>query len=693
MTPSPTQETERLAALRSYDILDTPPEEAFDRITRLTAALTGVPIVLISLVDAHRQWFKSALGLSARESPRENSFCSTAILQEDGLVIEDAQADPRFAGNPLVVGPPHVRFYAGAPLRVLSGHRIGTLCLIDRKPRRLDPAHRALLADLAATVVDALDLRLAAHRSRAETERLLAVQHALKASEARNRAILDAAADAIITIDDHGLIESANSACLTLFGYPADELIGQNVRVLMAEPDRSAHDGYLARYRATGETRTPRCGRDILCRGKDGTLRPGHLAVSKVQLDGRTLFTGIIRDLTEEQRVQAELRRTSGLMQAVIEDSIDPIFIKDLDGRYILANDACARAMGHTQDQIIGSTDRDLLPAEAVPLLRAVDNRVIATGETLTVEETLPTPAGIKIFLSTKSPLTDDHGASTGVIGIARDITARKRAEEALTLAKEEADLANQAKSDFLSAMSHELRTPLNAVLGFSQMLEMNPAEPLSAAQQRCVGHIHRAGQHLLDLINEVLDLARIESGRLKLTIEDIDVRPILLESVALMLPLAEPRDIAIRIEPPAEPGNRRVRADATRLTQVLVNLLSNAIKYNRPGGAVSVLENLTPDGRLRLTVIDTGYGMAPEWVAQLFQPFNRLGAESSEIEGTGIGLAITRQLVALMGGTIGVSSRAGQGSVFWIELPLAAPAPETDRPAPLTRPKASINL
>ena len=170
MQPSPTQETERLAVLTDYDVLDTPPEEAFDRITRIAAALTGVPIVLVSLVDSQRQWFKAALGVTARESPRENSFCSHAILHDRVLVIEDTLADPRFADNPLVVGPPYVRFYAGAPLRVCSGHRIGTLCLIDRKPRQLSEEQRTLLTDLAATVVDALDLRSAARRSRAETE-------------------------------------------------------------------------------------------------------------------------------------------------------------------------------------------------------------------------------------------------------------------------------------------------------------------------------------------------------------------------------------------------------------------------------------------------------------------------------------------------------------------------------------------
>ena len=371
--------------------------------------------------------------------------------------------------------------------------------------------------------------------------------------------------------------------------------------------------------------------------------------------------------------VQTELLNTLSLMHAVVDNSIDPIFVKDLSGRFLLANAACARTLGRSQEEVLGRRCADFLPAEVAEALQRNDDLVIKGGRMISATEVLPNRSGgITIYVSAKSPLFGADGKIAGVVGIARDITTHKQAEEAMIRAKEEADQANAAKTEFLSAMSHELRTPLNAVLGFSQMLEMNQEkEPLTPTQQKCVGHIHRAGQHLLDLINEVLDLAKIETGRLNLMIESVDARDLIQESLSLVAPMAEPAEIALRFERPDAPPPQ-VLADVTRFKQIMVNLLSNAIKYNRRGGAVTIAETVLSGGRLRLTVSDTGRGIAPEHLGQLFQPFNRLSADVSDIEGTGIGLSITRRLVLLMSGDIGVETRLGEGSSFWIELPLA---------------------
>ena len=675
LPPGLVDEGARLEALRAYDILDTQPEPAFERIARLAAAITRMPIVLVSLVDERRAWFKAAIGLEAREVPREQSFCSCALPGKEILLVEDAAADPRFADSPLVTGSPFIRSYAGAPLLSRSGHAVGVLCAIDSQPRRLDTEQINGLADLAATVVDALELRLAARQVQAEAEALRAARNALAASEARHRAVLDTAVDAIVTIDGRGRIDSANAACGRLFGYAPEELVGRDVGVLMPRSEAARHDEALARYRHGRRSiivNGP--GREVTARRKDGSLLPVHLAVSGTEVAGEAIFTGIIRDITDQRAVQEELLNTLALMHAVIDNSTDPIFIKDLDGHYLLLNASTARAIGRSQEEILGRCDADFLPAAMVKQLRAIDTEVTTTGRTLCVEERLPGPdGGSTIYLSTKTPLIGANGQISGVVGIARDITARKAAEEALRRAKEEADLASSAKTEFLSAMSHELRTPLNAVLGFSQMLEMNGAkEALTPTQRKCVNHIHRAGQHLLDLINEILDLAKIETGRLSLMIESIDLREVLRESLSLVAPMAEPAEITFSIEPPPNPPPQ-VLADGVRLKQVLVNLLSNAVKYNRHQGTVTVSE-AAAGGRLRLTVRDSGRGIAPEHLDQLFQPFNRLSADISGIEGTGIGLTITRRLVLLMGGEIGVDSRLGEGSAFWIELPLAPP-------------------
>ncbi len=268
---------------------------------------------------------------------------------------------------------------------------------------------------------------------------------------------------------------------------------------------------------------------------------------------------------------------------------------------------------------------------------------------------------------------TDAAGHLLRLTGTVQDITERVEAEQALIIARDEADRANQAKSAFLSSMSHELRTPMNAILGFGQLMEYD--EELSDEHKDNVREILKAGHHLLELINEVLDLAKVESGHIDLSLEPVEVCPIVEECLNLVSPLADRRDIQF-----SHSGLKgaAVRADRMRLRQVLINLLSNAIKYNREGGSVRLDVRSEGADRLRILVTDTGQGIPAARLTELFQPFNRLDAENSGIEGTGIGLTITRRIVEMMGGTVDVESEVGVGSTFWIELPLES-LPEPD--------------
>ena len=251
------------------------------------------------------------------------------------------------------------------------------------------------------------------------------------------------------------------------------------------------------------------------------------------------------------------------------------------------------------------------------------------------------------------------------------DISDLVAAREAILGAKNEAETANRAKSEFLSSMSHELRTPLNAVLGFAQLLRDYPDQPLTAEQAAHVEQILDGGQHLLGLVNEVLDLARIESGRLDLSVESVDLAQTVRESLVLVQPLADERDIAIIVDADIASGTA-VMADPSRLKQVLLNVLSNAVKYNRDKGTVSLSAAATDSDMLRISISDTGPGIAAESHDEVFRPFSRLGAEASKVEGTGIGLTISRQLIESMGGTLDFESTLGQGSTFWIEVPIA---------------------
>jgi PAS domain S-box-containing protein len=299
------------------------------------------------------------------------------------------------------------------------------------------------------------------------------------------------------------------------------------------------------------------------------------------------------------------------------------------------------------------------------------------------VELTYIRPDGTRFpAIVSVTALRDEQEALIGYLFIGTDNTARKQGEVALAQkhielesAREAADKANAAKSDFLSNMSHELRTPLNAVLGFAQLMET--ATPLpTPAQKVSIEQILKGGWYLLRLINEILDLALIESGKLLMVQETVDLSEILLDCQVMILPQAEARGITVHF-----PENTRkfyIDADQTRIKQVMVNLLSNAIKYNHPKGTVTVTCTVTPEQLMRVSVTDTGEGLAPELMEQLFQPFNRLGQEAGVTEGTGIGLVVTKQLVELMGGTIGVHSEVGVGSTFWFQVPIVL-APASD--------------
>ncbi len=307
----------------------------------------------------------------------------------------------------------------------------------------------------------------------------------------------------------------------------------------------------------------------------------------------------------------------------------------------------------------------------------------VVSGVSVVIEAT-DAPLGVLAAFTTtpRTFVQDDVHFLQAVANVLTAAIERQSAEESIRLAREQAETANRAKSEFLSRMSHELRTPLNAILGFTQLLELDKPNP---SQAESISHISRAGQHLLLLINEVLDIARIESGRLALTPEPIEIGAFVREAIELIRPLADRQQVdAQLVETGAEV--EILFADRQRLKQVLLNLLSNAVKYNRPGGRVEVRCTLLPSDRLRIAVTDTGRGISPQRMERLFLPFERLGAEETEIEGTGIGLALSRGIVTALHGELGVESVDGEGSTFWVILPRAAtgtvPAPAVEEPA-----------
>lgn len=289
----PENELTRLQSLCALNILDTPAEPGFDRITRVAQTLFEVPIALVSLVDANRQWFKSRQGLDATETPRDVSFCGHAILHGDLFIINDATADVRFADNPLVTGPPFVRFYAGAPLILADGSRVGTLCIIDHEARELSKSQRELLTDLSLIVAEELGRR-----------KVVDVLELYRAEQQRLQAVLDTVVDGIIAIDDKGAILIANPATVRLFGYSLDEMLGRNVKMLMPQPYEREHDQYLLNFHATRKAKIIGTGREVVGQRKDGSTFPMYLAVSEMIRGDKSHFVGVVRDISEHKRME-----------------------------------------------------------------------------------------------------------------------------------------------------------------------------------------------------------------------------------------------------------------------------------------------------------------------------------------------------------------------------------------------------
>ena len=391
-------------------------------------------------------------------------------------------------------------------------------------------------------------------------------------------------------------------------------------------------------------------------------------------------------DGSAEERRQA-LLKAGALQNAILHSANFAIIATDEKGIIQLFNVGAERVLGYKAAEVVDKIspsdihDPQEVMARAQALSRELATTIAPGFEALAfkasrgIEDIYELtyickdgsrfPAVISI-----TALRDDERLIIGYLLIATDNSARKRVESELTKAMEAADKANRAKTEFLSGMSHELRTPLNAILGFAQLLESGSPAP-TVSQKRNLDQILKAGWYLLELINEILDLALIESGQLSLSREPVSLPEVILECQTMIEPQAQKRGIGMTF--PRFDAPCFINADRTRIKQVLINLLFNAIKYNKPNGAVTVACTRTRPGSIRISVADTGAGLAPAQLAQLFQPFNRLGKETGVEEGTGIGLVVTKRLVDLMGGTIGVDSVVGVGSMFWVELEVTA--------------------
>ncbi len=518
-------------------------------------------------------------------------------------------------------------------------------------------------------------------------------KEALTKTGALQDAIFNSANFSSIATDEKGVIQLFNVGAERMLGYTAAEVLNK-----ITPADISDSQEVIARAKALSielaTTITP--GFEALVfkasRGiediyeltyirKDGSRFPAVVSVTALR-DAQGGIIGYLligTDNTARKQVEAEqkkldqrLRDQQFYTRSLIEANIDALMATDPHGIITDVNKQMEALTGSTRDELIGAPFKNYFtdPARAEAAIKLV----LSEKKVTDYELTACARDGKKTEVSYNATTFYDRDRTLqGMFAAARDVTERKRIEQALQetnaaleSAKSAAEKANLAKSDFLSSMSHELRTPLSAILGFAQLME-SESPPATPSQKASIDQILRAGWYLLELINEILDLAQIESGKLSLSPEPVSLAEVMAECQDMIGPQAQKRRIQMTF--PSFDVPYSVGADRTRLKQVLINLLSNAIKYNQPGGTVVVeCSKRTPE-RTRISVRDTGAGLPPEKLAQLFQPFNRLGQESSAEEGTGIGLVMSKRVVELMGGVIGVESTVGAGSVFWFEL------------------------
>jgi len=644
--PVPPEEAGRWKSLRGLRILDTPPEERFDRITRIAKRHFEVSIALVSLVDAERQWFKSRQGLNVSETPRSISFCGHAILGDQIFVVPDALKDPDFADNPLVCGQPGIRFYAGAPLHAPDGARIGTLCIIDNQPRSPSAEDLSILRDLA----DCVETELALTTVREH-------EHFLKE-------ITDATPALVAYWDKDLLCRFANHSYLEWFGKRPEAVIGNTIQSLLG-PELFARNECYIRGALAGEIQ--RFER-TLTRADGSTGHTWAIYVPDRNREGAVAgFTVLVTDVTPLKNAERKIREAQQHLQAILDNVQDGIVTLDEEGILVSTNNAMTGMFHYSADEMIGQPMRKLIPE-----FQALGSR---EGGPISARCELDgrNKAGQRfpIELLTRE-MTGGDGAQ--VVGVVRDVTERIEATQALEKARRAAEAANAAKDRFLATVSHEIRTPITAVLGMAELL-MDSS--LNSDQRGWLQQLIRSARTLLDLMNDILDFSKIESGHVELDAQDFCLSTLVEEVCMLFAPLASERGNVIHMQAKAEADEAVYRGDASKYRQVLMNLIGNANKFTSNGNiSVAVSERRGNDGSvvIETSVSDTGIGIATANRERLFAPFVQEDASTSrKFGGTGLGLSICKKLTELMGGRIWMESELGKGSTFTFAVPLEA--------------------
>ncbi|WP_158798438.1 PAS domain S-box protein [Pedobacter sp. L105] len=661
-------EQERLCALYAYNILDTPVEQSFDNLATLAKQIFNVPIACISLIDKDRQWFKSSIGFDVKEIPREISFCEYTILENSVFEIPDTHLDERFAKNPVVIGEPYLRYYAGVPLIDGEGFVLGSLCIFDRRPNELSSAQKDILYNLAKEVMIHLALKKKDQElvyNAARFQELLNVERELTklsfvASKVNN---------AVVINDADNLVNWVNPAFEKITGFTLDDVKGKRLGDMIIGPKTDLElIEEVRRLTAKRQSFTI----DMVAYTKD--KREIWISVyNTVVLDDKGNVDAeveIIIDITDKKRAEEELQ----ILSLVASKTNTGVNIQDKEGITTWVNHSLERLTGYSLPELRGHQLGNILSGNFHDQELIITSRDKSrNNQSYTIEVLAEKKDGQPIWLSvSNTPILNSKGKVERQIDLISDITQRKQVEKEMIEAKEQALKLSQAKEMFLSVMSHEIRTPLNAVIGMTHLLLDNDPK---ISQIDDLNILKFSGENLLHIINDILDFTKMETGKMQLEIFPFSLKTLANDIInSLQVNVKKNGNTLNLVFDPAIPA--QLSGDKNRLYQILMNFLGNAIKFTDNGLVslkIALLKQDDTESVIRFQIEDNGIGIPEDKQGYIFETFTQAKTDiSRKYGGTGLGLAITKKLLNMFNSEITVNSIEGEGTTFSFDVVFA---------------------